>query len=241
MNNRVHAIVAAGYKTTTGQYRHKTPLGLVRLHYVMDGYAEITDGGAVRRLEAGHLYLFRQDKRRQPIQTFGYEHIFLDFHTTSPLAMQQILDIPCDSDPLLDTLRYLIPYFAEWRKERDLINSALEMILCVIDRIHPLPRIQSPIISKALEIVETRYASITSASLAEELNYNESYFIRLFRQETGMPPMQYIRICRITQGLDKIRSGMDIGTASALCGYTSPAAFSAAVQAHFHCTPSAFR
>lgn len=153
----------------------------------------------------------------------------------------ELVDILCGSDVLFDAFHCIYPYVDDRKSNIVLLTHFLEMILCRIDGIFHLPQVQNPLVQRAIEIVNTRLTTITAEELAGQLNLNVCYFTRLFHAETGMPPMEYIRTCRLLQGIEFIRGGMNVGEAALACGYTSPAAFSNSVKKHFRCTPTQFQ
>jgi AraC-like DNA-binding protein len=101
--------------------------------------------------------------------------------------------------------------------------------------------IASPYVMQAVNRIHSDYPSVTTKTLAAELNLNESYFIRLFTEHMGLSPMKYIRTVRVFRGKELIEGGAGVDEAAAKCGYSSPSAFYNAVMAELHLSPSAFK
>jgi AraC-like DNA-binding protein len=108
----------------------------------------------------------------------------------------------------------------------------------VIDNNTPLPYIPNPLITKAINIIQSEFSSISTKTIAEKLNVDESHLIRLFSSVMGISPMKYIRALRISHGRKLIENGHSISEAAEMCGYSSPSSFYNAVKSELGITPS---
>lgn len=123
-------------------------------------------------------------------------------------------------------------------KYENTLRSLLTSLLFFIDDSIKLPVISNSTVLRAIDLIQQQAATVTTAQLARELCLNESHFIRIFKQQLGVPPMQYIRSCKIAKGLNLLQNGMSITAASEECGYSSPVAFSNAFKSENGVLPS---
>ncbi|MBR2485261.1 MAG: helix-turn-helix domain-containing protein [Clostridia bacterium] len=101
-----------------------------------------------------------------------------------------------------------------------------------------LPFITNEIIIKALQHIHTEPADVCTRSLAQRLNIDESYFIRLFSSVVELTPMKYIRAYRVSKAKELIQNGESVAVAAEKCGYASPSSFYNAVKAELNMSPS---
>ena len=96
---------------------------------------------------------------------------------------------------------------------------------------------------QVLEYIDSHYTeSISAHSLSQQINYNESYFCRLFKQTTGLTLSAYIRILRMERAQQLLRQPeLSIAQVALQCGYTDANYFSLCVQKHFQTSPSELR
>lgn len=78
--------------------------------------------------------------------------------------------------------------------------------------------------------------------LAELVNLDKSYVIRLFRSKFGMSPIEYLIDYRLTQARAMlINTEMSVGEVAFECGYCSSSFFIAQYKRKFLCTPKETR
>ena len=70
---------------------------------------------------------------------------------------------------------------------------------------------------------------------------SKKYFIRLFHQETGFTPYQYIKKIRLTHAISQLRSGNRMEEIAESVGYESASALSKAIKKEFGKSPAFFR
>lgn len=104
-------------------------------------------------------------------------------------------------------------------------------------------------ISKDYEIQKVEHymqqnfgSKITIGELAEKANMSESHFIRTFKKETNLSPMDYLMNVRIEKAKKILKDGTKIITDIALsCGFSSASHFSSSFQKKTGRTPTEYR
>ena len=83
---------------------------------------------------------------------------------------------------------------------------------------------------------------LTLDELADTANINKYYFIRLFKQKTGLSPIDYLIHVRLAEA-EKLLTESDVSITeiSDLVGFHSPSHFSKTFKESNHITPSQFR
>ena len=112
---------------------------------------------------------------------------------------------------------------------------------CVIRELAALP-IQKHF-DRTIDYINEHYAeNISSASLSQEFGYEESYFCRKFKKQTGLTVMKYIQILRMEKArrllVDTELSVQDI---SASCGFSDTAYFTNRFKNLYLTTPTKMR
>ncbi|ADL53718.1 helix-turn-helix domain-containing protein [Clostridium cellulovorans] len=83
---------------------------------------------------------------------------------------------------------------------------------------------------------------LTIANLALVANMSESHFIRTFKQETKLAPIEYLINLRINKAKKLLRSKSKTVTEIALqCGFNSSSHFSSCFTKQLDCTPSEYQ
>jgi AraC-like DNA-binding protein len=70
----------------------------------------------------------------------------------------------------------------------------------------------------------------TMAELAQRTHLSPTQFTLRCRQETGLAPMQWLRMQRLAQARQWQRSGISVAESARRCGYRSPSALTAAMR-----------
>src|SRR3546814_8454717 len=74
-------------------------------------------------------------------------------------------------------------------------------------------------VRRACELIEELLEEpITINDLSRQLRASRSYFVRCFRDATGLPPSHYIRQLRLARGLERIRQGQQLADVAMVSG-----------------------
>ncbi|MBQ7292182.1 MAG: helix-turn-helix transcriptional regulator, partial [Clostridia bacterium] len=94
-----------------------------------------------------------------------------------------------------------------------------------------------------LDYIDKNYAhAITLQTLAEKINYSDSYVSLLFSKYSGMSYKEYIDRVRISKATELIRRGGKTFTEiSVLCGYDTIRTFNNVFKRIMDCTPTEYK
>lgn len=131
-----------------------------------------------------------------------------------------------------------------WPNRLDLARNAMEeaLLWCGAD-MHTKGRRMDPRIRKALEYLACHAAQpVRLKEVARSASLSVARFITLFREYTGMTPMDYVEKQRMARAQELILLGYhSIKEISALVGYADPAYFSKRFKHHFRLPPGSYR
>jgi AraC-like DNA-binding protein len=98
-------------------------------------------------------------------------------------------------------------------------------------------------VGRVIEYLHTHLDDkITVDLLAAIAHLSASHFSRVFREDMGKPPMEYVHDLRLERAKKLILAGDSSITDIALeCGFGSPSYLSACFQKHYKMTPSEYR
>lgn len=98
------------------------------------------------------------------------------------------------------------------------------------------------VMDQILKYIEEHISeSLTSKRLAETAGYSEYHFIRIFKDYTGMTPMDYVRKRRLIKGSEDIADGERIIDVALKYDWQSHSAFSKSFKREFGFSPSLLR
>jgi len=97
-------------------------------------------------------------------------------------------------------------------------------------------------IERAVEYIHSNLADKLSVErLAGVANMSESHFARVFRRETGLPPIKYLEQARLDRAKKLLAAGdMTVTEVSYECGFCSPGYLSDRFSKRFSVTPSRY-
>lgn len=230
-----------GRKTMQGPWQINKSRAVNRLYFVNSGSAVVRNAGVEKRLTAGNFYIIPQCHDFTPLFADNFDHTYFDYSSPRLLSPSQVVEIDAS---VLAAQHFFT--FVNTLIEGDgakATPSAMQALLAgfltaIEDAGVPMPYSKNTVIAEAAGVIHRYFATITTADLARRFNFNESYFIRLFRSTLGISPMKYIRACRVMRGGELLRSGMSVEDASHRCGFSSPSAFYKAVKAELGKSPS---
>lgn len=98
-------------------------------------------------------------------------------------------------------------------------------------------------IQEAVTYMEQNYRrELTVEEIADVCKLNRGYFSKLFKEQMGCPPQEFLIRLRLSKAADLMRtSDLSIGDISALCGYPNQLHFSRAFKKHYGVPPREWR
>ena len=184
------------------------------------GYAVILPQGQTYRLTGDRDGLF-------PVINFRCLEPLCSTHAVIPLAHEQ----SC----LRDYEKMLQCALTQNNRLR-----LIELFYRILDHI-AAP--ESEVLRPAVDYVERHYGdpALTNAELARQCCFSEVYFRRLFLEQYGVTPRQYIIAFRINRAKQLLARGdMKIQAVSGLCGFSNAYHFSRAFKQHVGVTPTEY-
>lgn len=97
--------------------------------------------------------------------------------------------------------------------------------------------------SEVLDYINSHFCEKLSAKmLSEYFNYNETYFCRRFKVQTGLTVMKYVQTLRLEEAQRLLENTTEgIGVIAGKCGFSDTCYFSNCFRKQFGYTPTKFR
>ena len=98
-------------------------------------------------------------------------------------------------------------------------------------------------LDSAIQFIERHYhRNLTIGEVADYCNIDRSYLSRLFQQQFGYGPKQYLLLLRMEVATSLLSDpGLPIKVIAYSLGYTSQMQFAKVFQLHFRCSPTQWR
>lgn len=152
-----------------------------------------------------------------------------------------------------DIMHYLTKFMSEYESKTsgyDIVFNTLATLI-THDIIRGMLKVKTKTdtfsnkfeIQKIIEYMQQNYSNkLTNSNLAKQLNMSESHFIRLFKNETGTTPIEYLVKLRIVKAKKLLKSNSkNITEISMLCGFNSSSHFSSSFFKHEKISPSEYQ
>lgn len=228
-------------------------LVIVYIHKGAANYTHLTTNGEIKKRD---LILLNPDQtlELEPIRKLEWIIIRLTgILFTSSLEINSNSQLFIISDANQTIKHYLdlalIEKEQQFRGSDIILRKLLECVMVHVLRNNELSIKDSSIQVKHDEIeiiqqyIRDHYSEkITLDHLSELVNINKYYLIRLFKQQTGLSPIDYLIHVRLAEA-EKLLAHTDvtISKISDMVGFHSPSHFSKTFKESNHSTPSTFR
>lgn len=233
-------LYAYGKSTENGAWYIDKSRIVNRLYYVNSGKATVSFAHQEKTLVMGKLYIIPQCNDFSTVEAENFDHTYFDFYNSQILCSGKILEFDIsdlNADMLFDYLNSLI-----LTDTNQIFFESIQYFLCafltLLEKKHSLPYISNSYITSAVNLIHSECFSLSTKELANKLNLNESYFIRLFSSVMGITPKKYIRACRVSYGKQLLQKGATVEEAAEKCGYSSATAFYNATVSELNIPPS---
>lgn len=218
-----------------------------RIYYIHAGeaYLELDEGK--KPLLPGWLYVLPESMRiyismseHDPL-----DHTFFDFDALPCFSFRHVIGIEVAKYPLihkmLETLQILYLEYQNQSRSPEIlavVNSILPNLLWTISKVEDLAVTNDSRILDTLFFIQQHLdQDLSIQALAARIFLDDSYFIRLFSDNTGQTPYSYIRSRRMHRAKSLIQQGLTAKSAAQLCGYDSYSAFSRAFKQYYGFSP----
>lgn len=190
----------------------------------------------------------------QPIRKIEWFEISISgivFTSSSEIESQEQLFIVPDHT---QTIKYyldlaLLEFNQPFRGSDLVLRKLIECVMVHVLRHHELSikdaavQIRHDEIEKIKQYIRDNYnQKVTLDELADLVDINKYYLIRLFKQQTGLSPIDYLIHVRLSEAEKLLtHSSVTISKISDIVGFHSPSHFSKTFKEKNNITPSAFR
>lgn len=219
----------------------KNPPGYCRIYHVLSGDVIYRDADSEVRLEKEHVYIFPSDSayemRQDPENPLECSFIHLDI---SPAKVSRLISIDmgeCEftrgvfaairaavNDESGARVRKLVSAFEIFCSEKGYFDEYDPRIL--------------PSVSYICNNIKSR---ITVTDIAGVSGYHEQYFIKLFRQSTGVTPHRFLVNQRLKEARRLLSEELTITEIAERTGFSEVNSFCRAFRSEFGISPSEFR
>ncbi len=211
---------------------------VTRLYYVNSGTAIVSYSKKEYTLTEGNVYLLPQCPDFRTLFAQNFDHTFFDFRAPFTLKLDSFVEIPGEQCNLKDFFVFINKAVQAGTISLAAAKQFVTAMLTYMDQNFHIPYLSDTHIINSMEMIFNASSVPSVKALAQQLNLNENYFIRLFTNAVGVTPMKYIRSTRLSEGKQMLKNGISVTEVSEYCGYTSPTAFWKAFQKEFGCAPS---
>ncbi len=226
------------------------PQNINRLHrYHCEGLFYV-DNGTKIEIKPDHIYLFPQNLGFTPsfVPDMTVSHEWIDFVSVPLIFGEHVIEIsPEQKTPAANALRLCMALGTKCHENNKnaqyyhLLESAIALAMRCVCLEYSVTLAGNVRINKALEYIHSDYMhEITLEMLAEKAYCAKNYFVRLFKNELGITPYQYIKNYRMGVATDLLYRGYTVKEVAKRVGFSDAYAFSAAFNKCFGIYPSAY-
>lgn len=216
------------------------PTGFSRVYYVLRGDVTYEAENEKVKLKPGFLYALPSNVPyrawRDPSQDFACTYLHIDFYEARVTGLIE-LEV-CEDDCMGHFIRTIQRAIDEERL--DLLESLADAMASFF-RASPFFQRSTAMLNQVRDYVMRNIAEpIGVEELARMFSYHPNYFIRLFQQESGFTPHQFIMRLRMQYAviqLNKCKSNQEVGYA---CGFTDSSTFTRAFRKYYGVTPQKY-
>lgn len=135
------------------------------------------------------------------------------------------------------------PHKIENERQCDLLMQLLLLLLSDTCRVGIHETLLRKEVSDACAFISSNYMNnIKLANIAESAHLSPNYFLRLFSNELGIPPYEYLLKTRFTKACSILaENNTSIDNIASICGFCSSSHFISSFRRRFGMTPSTYR
>ena len=257
MNIQIVNCRAASHTFTTEGETDRKSVSCITVVSCLQGEYEVCIDGEPYTIGAGEIFYTPEDADQKIIHhlcpdgtPMKAQWVYITVLINEKFNLKKYYDIPRKLPP--DTSRKINEYisaFMKYSSRNDLTGQIKRhyieygILNELIDCAESVEFKDSKKLDAVLNLIDERLCSdISISEIAKEANYSESYIYRLFKDELGMSPKQYIMKGRLHKALDMLtKTDMPVKDISACLGFCDQFHFSKKFQQAFRCTPTEYR
>ncbi len=215
--------------------------GYSRIYYAYSGEVEYESGGQKTRFRPGYLYILPSTQpytaRRATREDFvcTYMHIsFFEAHVTRLITVR-----PEEGSCLFYYLKTVRHCISEGKTELlELLADAFDQFLKGDPAYVRASEMQNTVQQYIREHISEE---VKIEDLSRLFSYHPNYFIRIFRQETGYTPHQFLLQQRMQYAVALLTRGLGNQEICDACGYTDSSTFTRAFRKYYGVAPQKYR
>lgn len=215
--------------------------GFVRVYGLTGGKIYYEDDAGPAELTPPNLYLLPSGKPYRMTHDAANPLSCLFLHLDIlPDAVTRLSAIETERDPFLPGFLTALRYAVEVR-DSDLVYTLADSLNLYLGRKNLFER-PIPAISQVLLYISSNLnGDLSLRTLSRLAGYQEHYFIRLFRKQTGISPHQYVMNCRMKEAMRLLRQNVSIADTAEQSGFPDSKSFSRAFHKRYGEAPSQWR
>ena len=215
------------------------------VHYVLSGKGTLLCNGEAFHAQAGELFIAHPGERTVYIadEVEPWTYIWAGFSCSESFAQliaQPVIKAPWAASCFSRMVACQEKASPEWA-----VYALLSEFFAAFAAQQEAGRVPSAedYVNRAVSAIEANCNQpLQISEIAASLGLNRSYFCRLFKQQTGMSPQQYLVSYRLEKAAEMITlQGMSQKEAAQLTGYADPASFCRMFKRKFGVPPGAYR
>lgn len=222
------------------QLDQKLPTGYSRVYYVQEADIMYRDGKTECRLQSSMLYALPSSipyrAWRLSDRDFTVTYLHVDFF---PRAVSGLVQMPIPPGSALESF-LLCVYRAIDEGKCDLVHSLAGSFGTIFEKEEHFIRPSGQMTATLVYIAAHLNEDISINTLSALTAYHPHYFIKLFKQDMGMSPHQYILRMRLQEAARLLRAGGTVSEAAASVGYADTSSFARAFKSHYGVQPGRF-
>lgn len=231
-----------------------------RLYYIIDGCGYYILNEEKHHFKKNHVYLIPQHIKVTPgfDSSVGFKHCYIDFFSSTIFNVSEVIEINIDEMKILKNIFECVTIlsedetanltrnfeFSSYTDQYSLlilntIQSMLNLMLNIIEKELQINTENDERIAQAIAYIDSNYTQpISITDIANHIHLDKFYFIKLFKKHMNMTPYQYLKSCRLSVTINKIRHGESLTNVVEESGYSSIYSLSKAIKKHTGVYPS---
>lgn len=244
------SIITYGRQKKKKEWSIAEKIGVNRFYYIHSGQATFYMHSREITFEPGNIYFCPRNIEFSVAadDELGIDHTFFDFYLNTCSA-PDIIGMPKDENPLIaaatDSLIYIAdkhPMFPVLKRNDfyDSVKTYLANIVFYLMREDKgISFFSDSRILAALTFIQNNiFNDISVNDVANHVNLDTNYFIKLFKKTVQTSPYQYMKNYRLNFAITLIKKGATVSEAAEFIGYNSLAAFTHTIKSYTGLLPS---
>ena len=225
----------------TWELIENVPTGYARIYYVMGGDVTYEAADTRCQLKPGYVYVLPSALpyhvwRDQRVD-FSCTYLHVDFAHSH---VNGLIELPVPENSCLSS--FIATIRSAIQEERiELVEQLAEAFALFLQGDEHFVQNSQMLSTIQKHVMRHISEELTVEDLSRLFNYHPNYFIRLFRQETGHTPYQYIVQTRMQYAVNLLNRGLPNEEVCYICGYTDSSSFTRAFRKYYGVAPQKYR